>query len=75
MAARSAGEDREGRRNARLAATALLGVLLAAFSLLNLDEVEVNWVFGTWDSPLLIVILVSMLFGAALGWLARGRDD
>jgi len=41
-----------------------------AFALVNLDEVEVNWIVGTWDTPLIIVIAISILVGAALGYLA-----
>ena len=35
----------------------------AAFAALNLDEVEVNWILGTWETPLIIVIALSMLIG------------
>ena len=45
----------------------------AAFAALNLDEVEVNWLLGTWETPLIIVIALSMLVGAALGFLVSRR--
>jgi uncharacterized integral membrane protein len=46
------------------------------FAALNLDEVEVNWVFGTWDTPLIVVIAISMVIGAGLGMLvSRRRRD
>jgi uncharacterized integral membrane protein len=44
-----------------------------AFAVANLDEVEVNWIVGTWDTPLIIVIAISILVGAALGYLAARR--
>ena len=47
-----------------------LGVV---FAVLNLDEVSVNWIIGTWDTPLIIVIAISVLVGAALGYLAARR--
>jgi uncharacterized integral membrane protein len=45
-----------------------------AFAAVNLDEVKVNWVLGTWETPLIIVIALSLVIGAGLGLLiARGR--
>ena len=44
-----------------------------AFAAVNLDEVEVNWILGTWETPLIIVIALSMLIGAALGFLVSRR--
>jgi uncharacterized integral membrane protein len=44
-----------------------------AFAVLNLDEVDVNWIFGTWQTPLIVVIALSMLVGAALGFLVSRR--
>jgi uncharacterized integral membrane protein len=43
------------------------------FAVLNLDEVEVNWIVGTFDTPLIVVIAVSILVGAALGYVAAHR--
>ena len=40
-----------------------------AFAVANLDEVKVNWLLGTWRTPLILVIAISMLVGAALGFL------
>jgi putative membrane protein len=54
-----------------------LGALAAAFAVLNVDEVDVNWILGTWSTPLIIVIALSILIGAALGFLVgrrRGGD-
>jgi uncharacterized integral membrane protein len=72
---RAAGREPErGRRQqARLIAFLALGALGVAFAVLNLDEVEVNWIVGTWDTPLIIVIAISVLVGAALGFLAARR--
>ena len=49
---------------------AALGILFAA---LNLDEVKVNWMVGTWRTPLIVVIALSMVIGAGLGYLAARR--
>ena len=56
----------------------IAGVALAAvgitFAAVNLDEVKVNWVLGTWRTPLIVVIALSIVIGAGLGLLiARGR--
>jgi uncharacterized integral membrane protein len=52
-----------------------LGGLVALFAVLNLDQVDVNWIVGTWQTPLIIVIAVAMLLGAGLGFvLARRRQ-
>ncbi len=45
-----------------------------AFAVANLDEVKVNWLLGNWRTPLILVIAISMLVGAALGFLvSRNR--
>jgi uncharacterized integral membrane protein len=63
-----------GRRaQARTIAAMGLGALGAAFAVLNVDEVDVNWILGTWSTPLIIVIALSMLVGAALGFLLGRR--
>ena len=52
-------------------ALAALGVVFAAA---NLDDVKVNWILGTWRTPLIVVIALSIVIGAGLGLLiARGR--
>ena len=43
------------------------------FAALNLDEVDVNWILGTWSTPLIVVIALSMLIGAGLGVLVSRR--
>jgi uncharacterized integral membrane protein len=50
-----------------------LGGVGVAFAVLNLDEVEVNWLLGTWQTPLIVVIALSMVIGAGLGYLAARR--
>jgi uncharacterized integral membrane protein len=59
----------------QVAALGLAGVGIA-FAALNFDEVEVNWILGTWDTPLIVVIALSMVVGSALGILiSRRRRD
>ena len=44
------------------------------FAVLDLDEVEVDWIIGTWQTPLLVVILVFFALGCAAGWIAAPRQ-
>jgi uncharacterized integral membrane protein len=66
-------KKRSRREQARLAVSFALGALAVLFAVLNLDEVQVNWVIGTWDTPLIVAIAVSLLIGAAIGWAASRR--
>ncbi len=59
----------ERRQIAALVLAALGGV----FAVVNLDDVKVNWVLGNWRTPLIVVIALSMLVGAGLGFLVSRR--
>ena len=51
-------------------------VVLAAvvvFAALNTDKVNVDWAFDTTDVPLWLVIVVSAVAGAVIGYVARPR--
>ena len=50
----------------RMAAVAVLGGIAAVFAVINLDDVKVDWLVGSWQTPLIVVIALSMLLGAAL---------
>ena len=58
------------KENRRLLLGLVIGALAAVFAVLNLDEVDVNWVLGTWETPLIVVIAVSFALGAGAGWAA-----
>lgn len=64
---------RSRRERARLAASFVLGALAVLFAVLNLDDVQVNWIIGKWDTPLIVVIALSLLVGAAIGWILSVR--
>ena len=70
---REAARKRSRKESARLVAVAAVSAIVALFAVLNLDEVEVNWIIGTFDTPLIVVIAVSVLVGAALGYVAARR--
>ena len=37
------------------------------------DDAQVNWILGTWETSLIVVILISGGIGFAIGWLIRGH--
>jgi len=59
----------------RQVAALVLAGIGGAFAVANVDKVEVNWVLGDWRTPLIVVIALSMLVGAALGYLVSRRRD
>ena len=71
--AKRPGDKPEKAANTRLVAAGILGVLAAVFAVINLDKVEVDWLVGSWQTPLIVVIAVSMLLGAGLDRLLVRR--
>jgi uncharacterized integral membrane protein len=51
------------RRDARVIAAAVLGAVVAAFALLNLDQVKVHWLVATGQTPLIVVIAFAFVLG------------
>jgi uncharacterized integral membrane protein len=52
-----------------------VAVLLIAFGLSNRNDVPIDWLVGTTDTPLIIVIVVSAALGAIIGGATvRGRS-
>jgi uncharacterized integral membrane protein len=58
---------------ARTGALLILAILITLFAVFNLEEVKVNWVFGSGKAPLIIVIVVSLLVGIVLTHFAERR--
>jgi len=73
------GDKPEKAANTRLVAAGILGVLAGVFAVINLEEVQVDWLIGSWEAPLIVVIVVSMLLGAGIDRLlvrrARKRKE
>lgn len=69
----AAPATRSKRELTRQVAALVVAALVVLFAVLNLDKVKVNWILGTWSTPLIIVIAISFLFGVAGGYLLRGR--
>ncbi|HSC03485.1 MAG TPA: LapA family protein [Solirubrobacteraceae bacterium] len=53
----------ERRQRARLISAAVLGAVVTAFALLNLDNVKVHWLVATGQTPLIVVIALAFLLG------------
>jgi uncharacterized integral membrane protein len=64
-------ERRSKTELARSAAMVVLAVLITLFAVLNLDEVKVDWVFGSGHAPLIIVIVIPLLVGVVLTYFAE----
>jgi uncharacterized integral membrane protein len=68
-------QKRSRREQARTAGFVVLAVAITLFAVLNLESVKVNWIFGTGEIPLIIVIVVSALFGIVLTYLVDRRTS
>jgi uncharacterized integral membrane protein len=65
----------ERKARARQIGAIALAVLATLFAVLNLDKVSVNWIIGTWRTPLIVVIAASLLVGAGAGFLLGRRGS
>lgn len=70
----TAEQKRTRREQARAAVLVVLAVLITLFAVLNVKDVEVNWIFGKFSTPLIVVIVVSLLVGILLGHFAGMRS-
>ena len=70
-----AGSERSRREQARTAAMVIIAILITLFAVLNFKQVKVNWIFGSGKAPLIIVIVVSLLVGIVLTYIAERRSD
>jgi uncharacterized integral membrane protein len=67
-----AGLDKRSRRElARTGALVVLAILITLFAVFNLEEVEVDYVFGSGKAPLIVVIVISVLVGIVLCYFAE----
>jgi uncharacterized integral membrane protein len=65
---------RSNRELARTTGLVALAVLATLFAVFNLDKVEVNWIFGKGQAPLIIVIVLSALVGVVFTHFAERRS-
>ncbi len=72
--ARSSHRAIGGRERARLAAAIVIAAVVAAFAVLNLDDVKVHWIIATGQTPLIVVIVVAVLLGVVIDRLLIVRS-
>jgi uncharacterized integral membrane protein len=60
---------RSNRELARTVGFVVLAVIVTLFAVLNTESVQVNWIVGSGSAPLIVVILISVLFGIVLTYL------
>jgi uncharacterized integral membrane protein len=65
------GRQRGRGELARSAALVILAVLITLFAVLNLKQVKVDWIFGSGHAPLIVVIVISLLVGIVLTYIAE----
>ena len=63
-------DRRSPRELARTGGLLAVAVLATLFAVLNLDEVKVDWIVGSGRAPLIIVIVISVLAGVVITYLA-----
>lgn len=67
----SSGPSR--RERIRLLVAGGAAVLMLVFALFNLGRVRVDWIFGDFHTPLIIVILSAFALGLGAGLLIARR--
>ncbi|MBV9195953.1 MAG: LapA family protein [Solirubrobacterales bacterium] len=72
--ARSSGGTIGPRERARLIAAAVIAALVAAFAVLNFNDVKVHWIIRTGQTPLTIVIAVAFVLGIVIDRLLVVRS-
>ena len=77
VAAVSTPEGPQKRRDltSKTVAAFAVAILLIAFGLSNRDDVPIDWLVGTTDTPLIVVIVVSAVLGALIGGLVVRRGS
>ena len=66
QSAHRAARARRRGELARLALAVVVTGLVVAFVVLNTQDVKVDWIFTTTQTPLIIVILVSLAVGGIM---------
>ncbi len=70
---KSAAPRRSRSEFARTSLWVVLAVLITLFAVFNFDSVKVHWIFGSSEVPLIVVIVISLLVGVVLTYIADRR--
>jgi uncharacterized integral membrane protein len=65
--------QRSKRERTRTAVIVVLSVLVAVFAVLNVGSVSVNWIVGSGKAPLIVVIVISLVVGILITYVAERR--
>jgi uncharacterized integral membrane protein len=65
-----APRQRSRQETARTATLVVVGILATLFAVFNAKDVQVNWIVGSGKAPLIIVIVISLLAGIVIAYLA-----
>jgi uncharacterized integral membrane protein len=78
VAAHDPTRPRGQERNWKLWVAVVVAIVLIVFVIQNSQEVKVDFLFTTTETPLIFALLIAGSLGAAIGWLAprvrRSRD-
>ena len=77
MAADETGHERSirARQTIRIVVWIVVVAAIALVAASNSQDVDLDWVVGASTVPLWVVIAVSALAGAVIGYVARWRRD
>jgi uncharacterized integral membrane protein len=67
-------QKRSTKELVRTGLAVALAIYFTLFAVLNLDDVQVDWVFGSGRAPLIIVIVISLLIGIVLTYFVERRS-
>lgn len=67
-------ERRSSKELVRTGLVVVLAIYFTLFAVLNLNDVKVDWVFGSGKAPLIIVIVISLLIGIVLTYFVERRS-
>ena len=62
-------EERDRGRNAKWIALAVVAVIAIVFIVKNDRSVDIDYIFGTFDIPLVWGLLAALVLGFIAGWL------
>ncbi|HYU61287.1 MAG TPA: lipopolysaccharide assembly protein LapA domain-containing protein [Solirubrobacterales bacterium] len=79
MADHDPDRSRSGDRSVKLWIAIVALIVLVIFVVQNSQEVQVDFLFTTTDTPLIFALLIAALLGALVAWLLprvrRGRRE
>jgi len=59
------------RERLRILVALVLVVLIVLFAVLNTRSVKVDWIFGSGHAPLIVVIVISLVVGVVIAYIAE----